>query len=373
MAYKFTNNASATLAGSVGTTSTTITLTAGMGAYFPTLTASDYFYASLIDAANNIEIVLVTARSTDTLTVVRAQDGTTARTFVAGEKCELRMTAAGIAGIETNAKSALLAGANVWTGVTNTFNNVTASGAVTSAGANAILYVQDRVTNTNNYGLYSTGDVLRLFSGVSGNTGDRWYVDANGNLAISGGLSPWGNATPAIELGNGSISGNSAAVIVSSNAYHDGTTYRYTDASAAAQYFQSGGVHYWRTAVSGATNGAITWTSVANIDASGNFTASGSVTGTSDERLKTNWRSLPFGLSEALCNVKSGIYDRTDMEATQIGVSAQSLQKVLPEAVLEGEDGMLSVAYGNAALVAVIELSKEVVKLRKEIEELRNK
>ena len=69
--------------------------------------------------------------------------------------------------------------------------------------------------------------------------------------------------------------------------------------------------------------------------------------------------------------VKSGIYDRTDVELTQAGVSAQSLQKLLAETVQTGEDGKLSVAYGNAALVAAVELAKEVVKLREELQALK--
>ena len=46
---------------------------------------------------------------------------------------------------------------------------------------------------------------------------------------------------------------------------------------------------------------------------------------------------------------------------TQDGVSAQSLQPLLPHSVLEGADGNLSVAYGNAALVSAIELAKLAV------------
>jgi hypothetical protein len=51
------------------------------------------------------------------------------------------------------------------------------------------------------------------------------------------------------------------------------------------------------------------------------------------------------------------------MELTQDGVSAQSLQTLLPNSVLTGEDGKLSVAYGNAALVAAIALAERVVQL----------
>jgi len=103
----------------------------------------------------------------------------------------------------------------------------------------------------------------------------------------------------------------------------------------------------------------------------GNLTAAGNVTANSDERLKTNWRDVAPDFVEKLAQVKSGVYDRVDQELTQAGVSAQSLQELLPETVLKDESGMLSVAYGNAALVACVELAKEVLKLRAEIEALK--
>lgn len=96
-----------------------------------------------------------------------------------------------------------------------------------------------------------------------------------------------------------------------------------------------------------------------------NFIAGGNVTAYSDERLKTNWRPLPKDYVEQLALVKSGIFDRTDNEfaKTQVGVSAQSLRKPLWHAVLEGQDGYLSVNYGAAALVSTVELAKRVVEL----------
>ena len=84
---------------------------------------------------------------------------------------------------------------------------------------------------------------------------------------------------------------------------------------------------------------------------------------------------------EKLANVKNGIYDRIDREITQVGVSAQSLQKLLPEAVDEAGDEMktLSVSYGSAALASAVELAKELVEtkkvvadLQKQIEDLKN-
>lgn len=91
---KFTNNASATLAGSITSTATSIVLTAGNGSLFPALGAGDYCFATLVDSSNNLEIVKVTGRSGDTLTVERGQDNTTARGYAAGDKCELRLVAA---------------------------------------------------------------------------------------------------------------------------------------------------------------------------------------------------------------------------------------------------------------------------------------
>ena len=96
MAVKFANNAYSTLAASITSGATSVTLTTGEGARFPTLTGADYFYATLIDSSNNLEIVKVTARSTDVLTVVRGSESTTARAYAAGDRLEQRITAAGL-------------------------------------------------------------------------------------------------------------------------------------------------------------------------------------------------------------------------------------------------------------------------------------
>jgi hypothetical protein len=94
MGIKVANNAFGTLAASITNSDTSITLTTGQGARFPSLGAGDYFYATLIDTSNNLEIVKCTARSTDVLTVTRAQESTTARSYSAGDRIEIRITAA---------------------------------------------------------------------------------------------------------------------------------------------------------------------------------------------------------------------------------------------------------------------------------------
>ena len=88
------NNAFGQLASSISDTDTTITLGTGEGARFPTLAGTQYFYATLADTSNLLEIVKVTARSGDVLTVIRGQDNTTAKSYDAGDRIELRPVAA---------------------------------------------------------------------------------------------------------------------------------------------------------------------------------------------------------------------------------------------------------------------------------------
>jgi len=90
----FKNNASALLASSLSTTDTTVVVSAGLGNSFPLPSGGSYFYGTLFDDVGNYEIVKCTARVTDTLTVVRAQDGTNPTEFVAGNGFALRPVAA---------------------------------------------------------------------------------------------------------------------------------------------------------------------------------------------------------------------------------------------------------------------------------------
>lgn len=87
------NNAYGTLSQAYSATDTTLVLNTGEGARFPTLTGSQYFFATLLDTSNNLEIIKVTAISSDTLTVVRGQESTTARSFATNDRVELRVTA----------------------------------------------------------------------------------------------------------------------------------------------------------------------------------------------------------------------------------------------------------------------------------------
>jgi hypothetical protein len=98
MGIQLKNNASGTLATAINASDTGIVLTTGNGASFPTLGASDYFYATLESTGGTFEVIKVTVRSGDSMTVVRAQEGSTANSFAAGSRIELRVTAGAIIG-----------------------------------------------------------------------------------------------------------------------------------------------------------------------------------------------------------------------------------------------------------------------------------
>lgn len=84
MALKFANNARSTLASSVTSTATTMILAPGTGNRFPSLGSGNYFVATVYLLSGEHEVIRVTARAADTITVVRGQENTIPLAFDAG-------------------------------------------------------------------------------------------------------------------------------------------------------------------------------------------------------------------------------------------------------------------------------------------------
>lgn len=95
MALLIENNAYSRVAASLAAGGTTLIVDTGTGDRFPIAGSGNYFKLTLQDAANNIEIIKVNARaaSSDSMTIERAQEGTTARAWSIGDIVELRLTA----------------------------------------------------------------------------------------------------------------------------------------------------------------------------------------------------------------------------------------------------------------------------------------
>lgn len=312
MGIKFSNNASATLAASINTSVTTITLTAGQGALFPSLGASDYFYATLVDSSNNLEIVKVTARATDVLTVVRAQESTTAKAYLAGDRLELRPTAGSITDIitEINNHIADTTGAHAASAISNT-----------PAGSIAATTVQDALNELDTEKFAKTGGA------ISGTTTVTVAGAANAVVGSTGGASNYG--------------------VVARN----------TDGGVTIE-FSAGGSNANSRLFSGTKAG----TEILYCDEDGNLVAAGNVTAYSDARLKSDIETISDALG--LVSRMRGVSFTKD-GVRGIGVIAQEMQSVLPE-VVRDDDKYLSVAYGNIVGVlieAVKDLSAQVKEL----------
>lgn len=109
--------------------------------------------------------------------------------------------------------------------------------------------------------------------------------------------------------------------------------------------------------------------SILNVSQTGGLTASGDVTAFSDVRTKKNISTIENALEKTL-SLRGVTFVRIndEEEMKKIGLIAQEVEEVLPEAVVTNEDGYKSIAYGN-----IVGLLIEAVKeLKKEVEELRN-
>ncbi len=261
--------------------------------------------------------------------------------------------------------------------VTISYNSV---GAPSVSGANA----------TGTWGISITGNAATATTASSVTNG----VYTTGDQTIAGvktfsskivGKTGGADTVPSISI---ATTGGSFA---SMYATRRGTPYHTSVVHTGSSYAPSLGIQYEYTgtylgiyslghlALSGSNPGAFaihhinsantedrSWTFAGG---TGDFTAPGNVTAYSDEKLKTGWSALPKDFLQLLANVKSGTYTRVDTNIRQVGVSAQSLKTAMPEAVVDGET--LSVAYGNAALAAAVELAKEVCEHKTEINMLK--
>lgn len=110
---KFTNFASTAITtASVSTVATSFSVTAATGNLFPSPGAGEWFYLVLVDsltAPTKREVIKVTKRTVDSMAVVvRAQEGTTAQTWVAGNFCACRATNQGLIDLVNGVISAVV-------------------------------------------------------------------------------------------------------------------------------------------------------------------------------------------------------------------------------------------------------------------------
>lgn len=185
MVTKVANNAWATLSTGISAVDTTVTLTAGHGARFPTLGAGEHFWATLSRATNVLEVVKVTARTTDTLTVVRGQDGTTGVTFSTLDRLELRPCAALFNDLAQKESPTLTGTVSIPT----PFNLGGVSVLPTAAELNHVDGVTAPIqTQINTLTSDKAPKATPTFTGVV--TEDNWVLDASGRRLNTGRTMP---------------------------------------------------------------------------------------------------------------------------------------------------------------------------------------
>lgn len=290
MGLKLANNAVSHITAGISNSDTTINVIPGDGLKFPVLSAGDWFPATLINPVGDLEIVKVTARSTDTFTVERAQEGTAAIAFVVGSRIELRMTAKVVSAMQTDIDSRLpTAGGNIASLTVNGYTPWTTENF-------------DPTTKFNVSGGTLTGALL---SGA-----------INGAMATS-------DTTASVQIRNVSGTGDANMAMMSFSCQG---SYGLKMGLRADGYFGVGG---WS---------ASTWRWYVN-NATGDMVAAGNVSAYSDPRLKNDVSRITgaVGIIEKLDGVRFTWNSKTRLIGKagkrDVGVLADQVEAVLPEIV----------------------------------------
>jgi hypothetical protein len=353
-----------------------------------------------VNRLNQSDTSTASAAGTTALTAASSYSqtltGTTTQTYTMPDATTLTT---GVAFVFNNNSTGVLTLQNYSAGAIGT---ITAGGAVelvllangTVAGTWDVHgFLPENVTwGTNALALGSTVITGGTWNGGTiptsyGGTGLTTFTAANNALYSTSASALAAGTLPVAAGGTGATSQTAYAVLcggtTSTNAYQSiasvgtaGQVLTSNGAGALPSFAAAAGATITGTTTSGtyyvvgttSTSGSLTTASISNTNvvsynASTGACSAVSFSASSDERLKTNWRDVKPDFIEQLAEVKSGIFDRVEAGNTEVGVGAQSLQKVLADAVIAGEDGMLSVNYGGAALVAAIKLAERVVAL----------
>lgn len=194
MGIQFSNLATTTLSSSITAYATSIDVTDGSG--FPALSAGDFFYATLDTPPSATEIVKVTALSGNTLTVVRAQDGTSATSHASGDTIALRLVAAVLESLRDNAGSTYTAGTGLsLSGTTFTNSSPDQTVSLTGSGGTTVSGTYPNFTVSSTSGSGSTGladglsitgrSLTSLISSVFSRIGTSLITTANSLLPVA--------------------------------------------------------------------------------------------------------------------------------------------------------------------------------------------
>ena len=205
------------------------------------------------------------------------------------------------------------------------------------------------------------GAAFAISTGTS--VGDRLHIKSDGKIGI-------GTTSPSAPLHINSDSEHQLKVTASASA---GASMQLQSAGGYAYQVFTNSSKTWRMGAYGGSSFTLLNHSdsvtALTVTSSGNVTASGNITANSDISLKDNITPIPDALDKVL-QIRGVTFNRNDIEDNprHAGVIAQEVEKVLPEVVSEGKDGIKSVAYGNMVglLIEAIKEQQEQINMLKE-------
>lgn len=384
----YANNVAGTLAATIGPSDTAILLSSGQGALFPN-PGSDSYYATLVHITTGvIEIVQVTAKVVDTLTVVRGRDGTSGTSFTAGSVIELRLvaqmlrdldwrTARNVAnGLAPLDGGGLIPDANIPATITR--DSELTAGLATKQNTLGFVPVQQGTGVNQGANTVKIGWGSGPYAGKTAITIDAvdqgaiamegWVIAskgvAGGLASLDGGAKIPTAQIPALSylpLSGGNLTGG--VTIGGGGGLNAGGTVQGNDLVSTSGYFTSGAVNaVLATSAAGTVylrpNGSASATGQMTLDSAGSAVAV-NFTATSDERLKHQIapQTVRKNLADQIV-FKRWAWRNNDR--VDVGVIAQDLLQIAPEHVHVGPDDMYSVDYAKLALEAVIGLASRV-------------
>ena len=404
MGLLFKNNAETTLSSGINNSVTTVPVASA--AVFPTPDANNVFFAT-IEEGNTVEVVKVTGISSNDLTVVRAQDNTSAAAFGAGAKIELRLTAkilemgtSSLTDLDgdtqilveeaadedkikfkaAGTEIARIDSTGLGIGGVNPTEKLTVDGNIANISGDLTLDVAGQIILDADSGYWYFND---------GGTTIGYVENSSSNLVIRSHV----NDKDIIFTGTDNNSGITALTLDMSEAgaatFNSTVSFKFVNSSWISSadgvnrlYYATNGTSYYKTGDDHQFRNSSDATKV-SFDSSGNAIFAGNVTAygsPSDLKLKENVEVIDNAVDKVK-QLKGVTYTLKSDGNRLTGLVAQDLEKVLPEAVytekdIETKDEHLAIRYGNTVgllVEAIKEQQEQIEALTAKVKELEDK
>jgi hypothetical protein len=232
-----------------------------------------------------------------------------------------RVAASGTAGNTISYTQAMVIdnSGNVGIGTTSpsTYGLLTVNGNLSILGSNQVKIYNS--SNNDQYGIYNNGSTGQATLSFRHASVDAMTLDNSGNLLV------------------GTTSSLNGALLTVQNSGGSGIATGY--GTTAGQ---------WRRMYINTSNQGLYFYNGNN---EGYLSSAGAWTNASDARLKTNIRTIEYGLNTVL-QIQPRHFERVDVDGTYIGFVAQELQQIIPEVVSGDAERQLGVDYGSLVAVA---------------------